>query len=199
MANHTYSLVASYSVGGQFAQNILHYQFDDAGYADTQSAALALVNAFDTANTTHLRSMLCNSVSVLGYKARALNVAGGFEALKLLAGPPAGTRTGTLAVAAVSPVIILFPNGNAKQRGRVFLPGISDSDLIQGEFQAAFRTAVATHRVMFTQTLSLAGGGTPVASPVVYSRLPLPSTSRVVEYARLSEVAGTIRRRQRPA
>jgi len=199
MATHTYSLVVSYTAGGQFSQNVLHYQFDDGGYADTQSAALALVNAFDTANTTHLRSMLCNSVSVYGYRARALDVAGGFEAIKLLAGPPAGTRTGTLAVSAVSPVIILYPNANAKQRGRVFLPGISDTDLIQGEFQAAFRTAVTTHAVMFVNTLNLAGGGTPVASPVVYSRKPLPSTSRIVEYARLSNMAGTIRRRQRPA
>jgi len=199
MANHTYSLVISYVAGGQFAQNVLHYQFDDAGFSDTQSAALALVNAFDTANTTHLRNMLCDSVSVYGYRARALDVAGGFEALKLLAGPPAGTRTGTLAVSAVSPVIILFPNGNAKQRGRVFLPGISDSDLIQGEFQAGFRTAVTTHRVMFVNTITLTGGGGPVASPVVYSRKPLPSTSRIVEYARLSEMAGTMRRRQRPA
>lgn len=199
MASHTYSLVASYTAGGQFCQNILHYQFDDAGFADTQSAALSLVNAFDAANTAHLRAMLCTHVSVNSYKARALDVAGGFEAVKLLAGPPFGTRAGVLSVSAVSPVIILIPNGNAKQRGRVFLPGVSDSDLVDGDFQAAFRTAVTTHAVMFVNTINLVGGGAPVASPVVYSRLPLPSTSRIVEYARLSAMAGTLRRRQRPA
>jgi len=199
MAAHTYSLVVSYTAGGQFAQNVLHYSFDDAGFSDTQSAAAALLNAFDTANTTHLRNLLCNSVSIYSYKARALNVSGGFEAIKLLAGPPAGTRTGNLSVSAVSPVVILFPNGNAKQRGRVFLPGVSDTDCIDGYFSAAYRTAFTTNAVMFKNTVTLTGGGAPVASPVVYSRKPLPATSRIVEYARLSGMAGTQRRRQRPA
>lgn len=199
MASHTYSLIATYNIGGQFGQNILHYSFDDAGFTDTQSAALSLVNAFDAANTAHLRAMLCTNVSIKSYKSRALNVAGGFEAIKLLAGPPFGTRAGNLSTSGVSPVIVLFPNGNAKQRGRVFLPGVSDSDLIDGDFTASYRNVVNINQVMFVNTITLTGGGAPVASPVVYSRLPLPSTSRIVEYARLSEMAGTLRRRQRPA
>lgn len=199
MATHTYQLTVTYNNAGQFAQNILHYQFDDAGFADTQTAALALINAFDTANTAILRALLCVDVKVVSYKARSLSGTGGFEAIKLLAGPPTGTRAGNVAVSAVSPVIVLFPVGNAPQRGRVFLPGVSESDLLDGDFSASFRTAVATNRHLFVDTLNLTGGGAPVASPVVYSRKPLPATSRVVEYARLSDMAGTLRRRQRPA
>lgn len=199
MATHTYSLVVSYKVGGQFAQNVLHYSFDDAGFADTNAAAQALNNAFDTANTAKLRAMLCTAVSVLSYKSRSLSGTGGFEAVKLLAGPPTGTRGGSLSVSAVGPVIILYPVANAKQRGRVFLPGVSDSDLLDGDFQAGIRTAITTNAVMFVNTLVLTGGGAPTATPVIYSRLPLPAVSRTVEYARLSDVAGTQRRRQRPA
>jgi hypothetical protein len=158
-----------------------------------------LNNAFDTANTAHLRAMLCTNVSINSYKSRALNVAGGFEAIKLLAGPPSGLLAGALDTHAVSPVIILYPVGNAPQRGRVFLPGASDVVLIDGDWSAGFRTVVQTHRVMFVNTITLTGGGAPVASPVIYSRLPIPATSRVVEYARLSEMAGTQRRRERPA
>jgi hypothetical protein len=95
--------------------------------------------------------------------------------------------------------MVLYPIGNAKQRGRIFLPGISDDDLIDGDFQAGFRTAVSVGKHIFSDTLTLTGGGAPVASPVVYSRLPLPSVSRIIEYVLLSEMAGTQRRRQRPA
>src|SRR5580765_8092832 len=130
MAQHTYSLVASYTVGGQFAQNVLHYQFDDSSYTDTASAALALCNAFDAANTAGLRAMLCTHTSINSYKARALTAPGGFEGIKLLAGPPSGTRAGVLMVSGVGPCVILFPTANAKPRGRVFLPGISDTDLV---------------------------------------------------------------------
>ena len=199
MATHTYQLTVSYRCAGQFAQNILHYAFDDAGFADTQAAALALATAFDAANTTPLRGMLCVDVSILSYKARSLSGVGGFEAILLLAGPPTGTRAGNVAVSAVSPVIVLFPVGNAPQRGRVFLPGVSESDLFDGDFSTGYRTAVAARRHIYVDTLNLVGGGAPVATPVVYSRKPLPATSRTVEYARLSDMAGTLRRRQRPA
>lgn len=199
MAASTYSLTISYTGIGQFSQNILHYSFDDSGFTNTTAAALALCNAFDAANTTLLRNLLCNSVSIRSYKARSLSGVGGFEAVKLLAGPPAGTRTGNLSVMAVSPVAILFPIANAKPRGRVFLPGVSDADLLDGDFSSAYRTAFITNRHMFTDTLVLTGGGSPTATPVIYSRLPLPSISRTVEYVRLSEMAGTQRRRQRPA
>lgn len=199
MANHTYSLVISYAPGLQFAQNVLHYQFDDSSYSDTASAALALCNSFDAANTTALRSILSTHVTLLSYKARALTAPGGFEAVKLLAGPPVGTRAGNLSTTAVSPVVVLFPTANAKPRGRVFLPGVSDSDLLDGDFSSGYRTAFNAARHIFSDVIVLAGGATPSATPVIYSRKTTPGSSYSVEYPRLSEMAGTQRRRQRPA
>lgn len=199
MATHTYRLTISYTVAAQFAQNILHYQFDDAGYADTSTAALALCNAFDAANTAGLKALLCTHVAINSYKARALNVSGGFEAVKLLAGPPNGTRGGVLSNPAVGPCVILFPTSNAKQRGRVFLPGLSDSDLIDGDITAGYRTAFNTNAHIFKDNLTLVGGGGPTANAVVYSRLPIPATSRLIEYVRLSNMAAIQKRRQRPA
>jgi len=198
MAQHTYSLIPSYHVGGQFAQNILHYQFDDSGFTDTASAALALCNAFDTGNTAHLRALTLTTTQILSYKARALTAPGGFEAVKIL-GAIFGTRAGNIGASAVSPVIVLFPMGNAAPRGRVFLPGVSDTDLVDGEYTSNFRTNVTNHRIMFTQTLTLTGGGSPVATPVIYSRKTTPGSSYTVEYARLSDMPGTQRRRMRPA
>lgn len=123
---------------------------------------------------------------------------GGFEAIKLLSGV-SGLRTGNLGATAPSPVAVLFPTGNAKPRGRVFLPGVTDLDLIDGEYTSTFRSNFATHAVMFVNTVVLAGGGTPTATPVVYSRKTSPGSSYTVEYVRLSDMVGTQRRRQRPA
>lgn len=198
MAIHTYSLSPSYNAGGQFCANMLHYQFDDSSYGDTASAALALINAFDTANTAHLKALLCTSVAILSYRSRCLTQPGGFEAIKLLSGVT-GTRTGILSVAGISPVAVLFPTANAKPRGRCFLPGCSNTDLTDGEFSSTYRAAFTTHAVMFVNTIVLAGGATPTATPVVYSRKTTPGSSFSVEYARLSDMLGTQRRRMRPA
>jgi hypothetical protein len=198
MAQHTYSLGISYTSGGQFCQNVLHYQFDDSGYTDTSTAALALCNAFDAANTVHVKNLCTVHTDVLSYRGRGLTMPGGFEAVKLLSGI-SGLRTGNLGVTAVSPVAVLFPTGNASPRGRVFLPGVTDLDLIEGEWTSTFRAAFITHRVMFVNTLTLVGGGAPVATPVIYSRKTTPGSSYTVEYARLSDMPGTQRRRQRPA
>src|SRR5262249_34536775 len=156
-----------------------------------------LCNAFDAANTAHLKAMLSVDCEILSYKSRALTAPGGFEGIKLLT-PVSGTRTGGIGASAVSPVIILFPTANAPPRGRVFLPGVSDNDLLDGEWNTGFRTAVTTHSVMFVNTLTLTGGGAPVATPVIYSRKTTPGSSYVVEYARLSDMPGTQRRRMRP-
>jgi len=198
MAQHTYSLIPSYIAGGQFCQNVLHYQFDDAGFTDTAAAAQALCVAFDAANTTHLRNLIPTATQITSYKARALTAPGGFEGILLLTAI-FGLRTGNLSSSGVSPVVILFPTGNAKPRGRCFLPGVTDSDLVDGEFASAYRSAFFTHRVMFSDTITLTGGGSPVATPVIYSRKTTPGSSYTVEYPRLSDMAGTQRRRQRPA
>lgn len=198
MAVHTYSLSPSYICGGQFAQNILHYQFDDSGFPDTASAALALINAFDTANTTHLKNLLPGACSITSYRSRGVTMPGGFEAIKLT-GATNGLRAGALSCTAPGPVAVMFPTGNAKPRGRCFLPGVTDADCFDGDYTNGFRTNFTTHAVMFVNPITLTGGGSPVATPVILSRKTSPGSSYTVEYVRLSDMVGTIRRRQRPA
>jgi hypothetical protein len=198
VSTNTYSLTISYNNAGQFSQNILHFQFDDSGFTDTASAALALCNAFDTANTTHLANLLPTATHIESYRARNVTAPGGFEALKLLSGV-FGARTGNVGASAPSPVAVTFPTGNANPRGRCFLPGVTDTDMADGEFSAAYRTAFTTHSVLFKNTLTLTGGGAPVATPVIFSRKTTPGSSYTIEYVRLSDILGTQRRRQRPA
>lgn len=197
MPTDTYSLAVNYSCGNQFCSNILHYQFDDSGFTSSAAAALALATAFDTANRTALKNILPTATTLLSYKARNIQSHGGFEGF--LAVPPGqtGARTGNLAASGVSPLLILYPTDGGRERGKIFLPGVTDTDMIDGEYQTAFNTALNTNKHIFTDTLTLVGGGGPTATPVIFSRRT--DLAHTIAYIVRSMVFGTQRRRQRPA
>jgi hypothetical protein len=197
MATHTYTLAINYNAGGQFATNVLHYQFDDVSYGTTAQAGLALLNAWDAAVKAAWLNMLSIHVTLLSIKSRALNVSGGFEAIKPYAAGVVGARAGNMMAAGVGPVIILVPTGNAKQRGRIFLPGCSDTDVADGILSAAYFAILGTNMVTALTPITLAGGGAPVATPVIYSRKPAP-VSRTIFASYPSPMIGEQRRRQLP-
>ncbi len=198
MATHIYQIQVSYTLAGQFAQNILHYQFDDAGFSSTEGAAEALLTAFDAANTANLRAIVPIAVTLTSYKSRSVNQVGGFEAFFPLAGPVHGLRTGPIAVSGIGPCVILIPTGQDKRRGRVFIPGFTDTDVIDGRIQPGFITAFNAAKIMFTQAITLVGGGGPTATPCIFSRKPV-KLAITIGHATLCEYPATQRRRQRPA
>jgi hypothetical protein len=197
MAQNIYQLAISYNAGGQFAANVLHWQFDDAGFATTAAAALSLATAFDTANRTLLRNILNNHVTLLAYRARSVTTPGGFSAVLPFPGGTVGTRASTMLAAGVGPVYILYPIANGVQRGRFFVPGISIGDAIDGTIQTAFATVLATSGAMFKTPITLVGGGGPVATPVIYTRKPVKIGHPVADF-QVSNMLGQVRRRQVP-
>lgn len=194
---HTYALILTFDNAGQFSQNILHYQFDDSGYTDTASAALALINSFNAHKLTAWQAILPATVIFLSAKARCIDTTGGFEAVVPYAGGTAGGRTGTQQDSAVGPVGIVFPISNAKPRGKIFLCGATDVDLIDGIFATTFVNNFTTFANAQLGTLALVGGGAPTATYGVYSRKPIISF-HAAEYIKLSPIPGTLRKRQRP-
>lgn len=197
MANETYSLVLSYIGESQFSQNILHYQFDDSGFNTTEEAALALCNAWDTANRTALKSILPIQTTLKSIKSRRVSLPGGFEAFLPIASGGAGTRTGVVCVSGIGPGVILYPAAQVAARGRVFLPGISDTDVIDGDFSSGFLTAFAAAAHIFSDPLTLTGGGGPVATPGILKRTP-PEAMNLIGHVDLIPYPVTQRRRQRP-
>jgi len=197
MATHTYQLSINYAAQNQFASNILHYGFDDGGFASSAAAALALCNAWDTANRTLLKNILPTTTTIVSLKARALNMVGGFEGFLSMPASQTGARTGNVAATGVSPLVILVPTVEPSGKGKSFLPGVTDTDLVDGEYQSGFVTAFNTNNHLYTDTLVLTGGGAPTATPGIYSRKTL--TLNFIKAVELSMVFGTQRRRQRPA
>lgn len=197
MATHTYQMAINYNVGGQFASNILHFAFDDSGYTTTALAAAGLIQGWDAANRTRLRNLLSTHVTLLSYRARMINGIGGFEGQLLVGAGVVGTRTGNLMAAGIGPVSVLYPLGNARQRGRIFWPGITDSDAVDGIITATFKAVIDTSMSGIISPFSAVGGGTPTVQPVVWSRRTL--TALNVAFAQTSIIIGQTRRRQLPA
>jgi hypothetical protein len=197
MANHTYQMSINYNAGGQFASNILHFSFDDAGFASTAQAAQGLCAGFDAACRTALRNLLSSHVTILTYKARAINISGGFEGGLTLTSANTGNRTGNLMAAGIGPVTIVYPTGNGTQRGRIFWPGVSDTDCVDGILSAAYKTVLLTSMGTLITPFAVVGGGTPNASMVIWSRRLLQAFN--VAATQTSIALGQVRRRQLPA
>lgn len=195
--SEVYRLTIAYNVKGQFATNSLYYQFLDSGYATTQAAANALLTRFDSVNTSMLQGMLPDSTQILSYRARRVSSSGGFEAIQFPISPLFGTRTGALMAAAVGPCIIGFPTNNGPVRTKMFIPGVTVDDCVDGVLQNSFKNAMATILGSIFDDLTLAGGGTPVASTVGWHHGPPAVVTDIFAY-RMSDTVATQRRRQRP-
>lgn len=197
MATNTYQLVISYNVGGQFAANVLHYTFDDAGFISTSLAAKGLCQGFDAANTTPLKNILSAHTTLLSYKARCITSPGGFEGGIALPAGTVGLRAGNLSVAGVGAVYIWYPTGNRKERGRMFVPGVSDADCFDGILTVAYHNVLTSTGSNLITPFNAVGGGVPVCQPVVRSRKLLQSFN--IGQAQVSLMLGQVRRRQVPA
>jgi len=199
MAQQTYSLIASYTAGGQFAQNVWHWQFDDAGFTTTKAAAQALQSAFVTlGHKAALLSILPTDVTINSLKGGRVSSPGGFDAFSPLAAVAhTGTRPGTMSASGIAPVLIHYPINLSLGRGRTFLPGVSELDVDDGLFVGTFRGAVQSALSTLFQNMVLTGGGGPTAVFGYFRRpqkvfVALPNTV-------LSENLGQMKKRMRPA
>jgi len=197
MALRTYELIPSFNVGGQFAQSVWHYQFDDAGFTTTKAAASSLITAFDTAQRTTLRACLPTDTTLISYRARLRTGVGGFNAFVPISSTNAGTRTGVQSASALNPVVIFYPLNPSFGRGKWFVPGVSETDIADGRFTSSYMSAMATNLGTLFDPLSLVGGGGPTATFGWFSEQA--NIFRVLDTAILSPNLGTQRRRMRPA
>jgi hypothetical protein len=196
MATQIYALNVNYNAGGQFCTNIHHYSFDDGGFPTTASAALALITAWIAADFTALRNILSTHVTIISAKANRITNGGGFEATDQFSSSNTGNRTGNLQAAGIGPVMIWYPQANGKARGRTFVPGISETDCLDGIMTSAYKTVLATWASTMLAGFSLVGGTNPPATFGLWSR----KTASFTPFAEASQsdMIGQVRRRQLP-
>jgi len=197
MADQVYSLVVTGLSGPQFVQNVFHYRFEDSGFSTTKSAAEALQVAWNNANRITWLTILPSDYTIKSYKGGRVSGGGGFEAFTpISAGTVVGARAGTQSATALNPVIVNAPlDETARGRGKKFLPGISETDIEDGVFTAAYKTAVASALVTLLDDITLTGGGAPTAR---YGWVKANGTFVLAGKVWLSMNLGTQRRRMRP-
>lgn len=198
MANNTYRLTISYNTAGQFAQNVLHYRFVDDAFVTSAQAAAALNDAFALHCGTPLKNALSEHTQVLSYKSRLISSPGGFEAVKLGAGGDIGARTGDLSASGLAPLIRFLTIGVPPKSGRMFLPGVSDDDCDDSFITSTLATDLQALADVLDDNITLVGGGSPVATPVLRTVSPVVDSIPISICVPCSWLA-TQRRRQRPA
>lgn len=196
MADQVYSLAINWDAKGQFCTNVLHYRFDDSAFNSTFGAAQSLTNSFIAAKVATLLDMVPDSVTLLSMRARRVSAIGGLECTTLIVAGTTGTRTGPMAVAGVGPCIVLYEIANGKRRGRIFLPGITESDCNMGVIIGSAQANLVTKTATLIGNLTLVGGGAPTAHLCIYHRQT--HTGFLLDGAGPSLTVATQRRRQLP-
>jgi len=198
MAVHTYQLIISGTIAGQFCQNIFHYKMDDAGYANALIAAQGLLNGWlaDDKPADWLQFCPANYI-IRSFKARRVSGGTGPEWVDLSFAGENGERSGDAQVSSTGPVIIWVIEGNFRRKGRTFVPGISITDADGGEITAAALDDFNTAADSFLGEFPADGGGTPDVTFVVAQSDNLATTFEIID-AQISKEIGVQRRRQLP-
>lgn len=196
MALHVYSMAITSNIAGKFATSVIHWSFEDSGYATTAQAAQALNDAWVLAAKNPWTLMHPTDSTLLSIKSRCVSAPGGFESVTLFSSGNVGQRSGTTSVAALSPVLISYEINDGPHRGRLFLHGVSETDVVDGRLTNGFKNVVNGQGAIVLGNLTLVGTGSPTAVNVIWDRAA--RVGRLKIRAVVSDLLGTIRARQRP-
>lgn len=199
MPAEAYECIVSGILAGQFVQNVLHINVDNSGSSNPYAVAVDLLDTLnnDVDFWTAWTNALPADYRITSVRIKRVLVTGGPTAI-MLAGSLAasvGARTGSIQAAQVNPVIVLLTTTRPNRPGRIFLPGISETDMddmvytsgIISEIEDLMDLLIANFT---TTTLAYAAN--------FAVRRTTTAASDDITAARLSPLVGTQRRRLRP-
>lgn len=132
MPAECYELVISGILAGQFVQNVLHVNVDNSGSTAPYTVAQSVLDTlngtetwFDTWCAALPGDYRCTSA-----RCRRVLVTGGPTAILLGASmsQDVGQRAGSIQAAQVNPVLVFITTIRPNRPGRIFLPGLSETD-----------------------------------------------------------------------
>lgn len=199
MPAEAYELTISGILAGQFVQNVLHVNVDNTTSTNPYTVASKLLETLE--GTTAFFGDWCDALPadyrITSARARRVLSTGGPTAIMLAAAMSisVGQRTGSIQAAQVNPVLIFLTTLRPNRPGRVFLPGLSETDCDDMTYTAgiitAFTTLITNIVTGFTiDTITLA------ANFGVLRRALASSDD--ISNGRISPLIGTQRRRLRP-
>lgn len=201
MALEVYSLTVSGNLLGQFVQNVMHISIENgaarSAFAEADDIARTLV---DTNNFwTVWLSCLPSSYRALSLRCRRVNPVHAATVILLAptGSPGLGARSGEISSQSNAPIADLFNATDARRIGKIFMCGISETDIAGGVYTSSFITAFQTNYVNFFNQTFVGDLSSDDFNFCIFNNLKTPK-SIVISDVRLSPLLGTMRRRLRP-
>lgn len=161
MSSQVFECIFSGHLAGQFVQNILHVDYDNATSLDSFSAANDIASGLNTAGQAvdGWCGMLPQDYTLTSLRVRKLLGGGGATAIISggLLSSNQGARTGDISSAQVAPLIIWVGTTTPDKTGRTFLPGVSEDDIDEMALVTGLQTEMNGFAVLWA---SGASGGT---------------------------------------
>lgn len=197
MSNDVHQLVIASTAGGQYFENVMHWQSNTASSVDPETDSQDLITAFNATCQAAMLATQSPDVSLLGYKAKRVNNTGGPTAVNPVSAATVGTYTGDMSNSRVAAVYTLdYYNSMAAKPswrvGRMFVGGVPDPAMDDNSWVSAFITAA----LAFTATLNTPLSGTNTWTTGVWS--PTYTTFYSGSIWELTPSIGALKRRIDP-
>jgi len=199
MALELFEVTVSGKLGGNFVQNIVHYVVNNSSATGAYETAVDLLNGLNESGKFVTR--FCDVVPV-GYtmtslRCRRIGPTGGPTAILLQAAlvEDTGQRSGNISVSSSSPLLLLLTTNRPNRLGRIFLPGVSETDVDNNILVAGLVADIQTLGDEM-RVGSVTPGSGDSYNAVVYRRTLAVGDSLAA--TRVSQTVGTQRRRQKP-
>jgi len=199
MANEAYELVISGTLAGQFVQTVMHVNVNNTADTNPYLVAQDLLNTLDSVVDfwTTWCAALPSDYRITSLRCRRILVGGGPTAI-MLGGAlteDTGQRSGSIQSAQVNPVLVLLTTLRPNRPGRVFMPGLSETDCDDMQLTSGIITAYEAVIFAIVDPFVTAGF-TYNASFGIYRRGIAASDD--ISAGRISPLIGTQRRRLHP-
>ncbi len=194
MATETYLLSVQGSLQGQYRENVLAFTSAGLGANATLDNAGDLINAFVTHGQALWLAMMPASYWLDLYSARrAFPKPSATANLQLQAFNVGGTRGAGATSYNLCPTVFLVPPMGTKSGGRVFLPAVSQADIVNNSYITAYANAVTA---FFSAAITGFAGSGSNWQLSIYSRKN--ASAALVNSHGLSERLGFQGKRRRP-
>jgi hypothetical protein len=185
-------------VGGEYVENILHYDAASVGTNTPEQIAADLIMGWSgSLYESNYLACLPSDYVLAGYRCKSIYPSGGSSVVKPRSSA-VGTRPTASVASGISPICVfpIYNIGNPKRdhtNGKLFMPGVADGDLNGNIWSDALQAAISA---FISQLLIAITGTLTTYTYGVYNR----STHAFVaaDVGNLSLTVGTQRRRYRP-
>lgn len=199
MALELFEVTVSGKLGGQFVQNIVHYVVNNSSSTGAYETAVDLLNGLnEIGNFIELFTDVCPAdYTMTSVRARRIGPTGGPTAILLQAVLVAdtGQRSGQISVSSSAPLLLLLTTNRPNRLGRIFIPGVSETDVANNVLASGLVTALQALGDEYRVGSVLPGSGDSY-NGVVFRRALAVGDSLAA--TRVSQTVGTQRRRQKP-